>query len=55
MSGVVFLADESGATTYFEVGREHRRDPVNRTDVRERASTGEGGSERTKANPKNIF
>lgn len=48
MLEAVFLADESGAHTCFEVGEEHRGDPINRPDVRARAWTGEDSSENIK-------
>lgn len=48
MLEAVFLADESGAHTCFEVGDEHGGDPVNGPDVRASAWTGEDGSEHIK-------
>ena len=45
MLEAMFLADESGAHTCFEVGEVHGGDPINRPDVRVTAWTGEDGSE----------
>lgn len=44
----VFLANESGAHTCFEVGEEHRGDSLNRPVVRGRGWTGEDDSEEIK-------
>lgn len=51
----VFLADESGAHTCFEVGGGCRGDPINRPDVRRRAWTGEDGSEEIKEQIQETF
>lgn len=51
----MFLADESGAHTCFEVGRELRGDPINRPDVRGRAWPEEDGSEQIKEQIQETF
>lgn len=51
----VFLADDSGARTCFEMGEEHQGVPINRPDVRGRAWTGEDGSEEIKEQIQETF
>lgn len=51
----VFLADDSGAHTCFEMGEEHQGVPINRPDVRGRAWTGEDGSEEIKEQIQETF
>lgn len=49
------MADESGAHTCFEVGREHLRNPINRADVRGRAKTWEDSNEEKGRKSKKYF
>lgn len=49
------MADESGAHTCFEVGREHLGNPVNRADVRGRAKTWEDSNEEKGRKSKKYF
>lgn len=55
VSEAVFLADESGAHTCFEVGEEPRGDPIDRPVVRGRAWPGEDDNEEIKEQIKGTF